>query len=142
MELTNFNSINPRITVINKTNEKLNLEFYYDAIKDDPLKFSNIAAGRQSVKNIPVMRLNGRAKLMMKFNDEIICVYNNLGVNNDLITITVSKNNDKIETFTKVTSAKAKAAEMGSLIGKFYNIVIGLLIAVSIIIYIVQKLSK
>ena len=142
MELTNFNSINPRITVINKTDEKLDIELYYDAIKDDPLKFSKLGTGRQAVKNIPVMRLNGRAKLMMKCNDQVICVYNNLGINNDLITITILKNNDKIEASTKVTSAKAKATEMGSLIAKFYNIVIGLILAASLIIYIVQKLSK
>lgn len=142
MELANVNSVNPRLIVINETNTILNLKFYYTAIKESPIEIKNLKPNLRSIKNIPVLRLNGKVKLMMICNDDIDCVYDKLSANNDIITITLKNEDDFIIHETSVTSPKAKAVQLGSIIGKFYNIVIGILIALSAIAYIIQKLSK
>ena len=60
---------------------------------------------------------------------------------NKTIILNLYKENGKLVVKTKIEDIKVKPTEFGSLIGKFYNIIIAILIILSAIIFIIQKLT-
>ena len=119
MNLSDMYSINPRLVVRNCTDEILtNLKFSYTGIEKSPLKISKIYPGKQETKVLVADNLNKQTDLILSYEDT-----------------------EDIVVKTKIEDIKVKPTEFGSLIGKFYNIIIAILIILSAIIFIIQKLT-
>lgn len=144
MNLSNMYSINPRLVVRNCTDEILtDLSFFYTGIEKSPLKISKIYPGKQETKVLMTDKLARYENLILSYGDtKDIVVYDKLIRNtNKTIILNLYKENGKLVVKTKIEDIKVKPTEFGSMIGKFYNIVITILIILSAIIFIIQKLT-
>ena len=142
MNLSDMYSINPRLVVRNCTDEILtNLKFSYTGIEKSPLKISKIYPGKQETKVLVADNLNKQTDLILSYEDtEDMVVYDKLIRNtNKTIILNLYKENGKLVVKTKIEDIKVKPTEFGSLIGKFYNIIIAILNILSAIIFIIQK---
>lgn len=143
MNLSDIYSINPRLVVKNSSDEILtDLKFFYTGIEKSPLKIAKIYPKSQETKILVTHNLDTEAKLILSYGEEEIVVYDKLIKNtNKTIIVELYKKDEKLVTKTKVEDIKIKATDMGNLLGKFYNIIITILIILSAIIFIVQKLT-
>ena len=144
MNLSNMYSINPRLIVRNCTDEILtDLNFYYTGIEKNPLKITKMYPGKQETKVLVTDNLNKKSDLILSYEGgEDIVVYDKLIRNtNKTIILNLYKEDGKLVVKTKIEDIKVKPTEFGSMIGKFYNIVITILIILSVIIFIIQKLT-
>lgn len=144
MNLSNMYSISPRLVVKNCTDEILtNLKFFYIGIEKNPIKISKLYPGTQETKILITDNLNNQTELIFFCeNTGEIVVYDKLIRNNNkTIILNLYKEDEKLVVETKVEDIKIKPTEMGSLIGKFYSIIILILIILSAIIFIIQKLK-
>ena len=143
MNLSNIYSINPRLVVKNSSDEILtDLKFFYTGIEKSPLKITKIYPKSQETKILVTHNLDTEEKLILSYGEEEIVVYDKLIKNtNKTIIVELYKKDEKLVTKTKVEDIKIKATDMGNLLGKFYNIIITILIILSAIIFIVQKLT-
>lgn len=144
MNLSNIYSINPRLVVKNSSDEILtDLKFFYTGIEKSPLKITKIYPKSQETKILVTHNLDMEAKLILSYGEqEEIVVYDKLIKNtNKTIIVDLYKQDEKLVIKTKVEDIKVKATDMGNLLGKFYNIIIAILIVLSAIVFIVQKLT-
>lgn len=144
MNLSNMYSISPRLVVRNCTDEILtDLSFSYKGIEKSPLKISKIYPGKQETKVLMTDKLDRYENLILSYDDtKDIVVYDKLIRNtNKTIILSLYKEDGKLVVKTKIEDIKVKPTEFGSMIGKFYNIVITILIILSAIIFIIQKLT-
>lgn len=144
MNLSDMYSINPRLVIRNCTDEILtNLKFFYIGIENSPLLISKIYPGKQETKILLTDKLNKQTKLLLSYegSDEIV-VYDKLIKNtNKTIILNLYRENGKLIVKTKIEDVNIKPTEVGSMIGKFYNIIITILIILSAIVFVIQKLT-
>ena len=141
--LNNIYSMHPKLIIYNKGDKDINnISITYDEIENNEIIISKLKPKRQVVKILITDNIKGRGNLILTCCGEKSIIYNNLTCNSNItITAILELNDNKLKIETNVEDMKVKPAQLGNLIGKFYTIIITILLIISAIAFLIQKLS-